>query len=147
MTFYSGAMSFRHPLLQRYLLLVTVRTVDKEPVFQDPGYAEETVKCLYRIKCFNPFILHAFVVMPDHCKILLDLRRGSISTIIHAFQAAVDFEIVRPVWDIGFELKVVEPSASLVDEIHRSPVTLGLCDFPEEYEWSSANCRWDAMHC
>lgn len=132
-----------YSLLQRYLLLVTVHTADREPVFRDPLFAEDAVQCLYRIRCFNPFFLHAFVVMPDHCKILLDLRRGSISNIVHAFQAAVEFEIGRKVWDIGFELKVVEPSIALVDQIQRSPVTAGLCDFPEEYEWSSANCRWD----
>jgi len=99
---------------------------------------------MYRIQYWNPFFLFAFVIMPDHCHILLSIpENGSISQLMQMYKRAVSFEVGTPVWQPRFHLEIVQSCHRVLQYIHLNPVRKQLCKTPEEYPWSSASGRWD----
>ncbi|MFH0770306.1 MAG: hypothetical protein V1926_02915 [Candidatus Peregrinibacteria bacterium] len=126
------------------LLLITLRTMDAIPVFRNPACAKQAVESLYRIQCFNPFFLFAFVILPAEAHILLRCPEGSFTRrIVQAYYRSVHFELGWTVWEQNFAWREVEDEQDALHFIHVSPVRKGLCGFPREYPWSSASGRWD----
>jgi REP element-mobilizing transposase RayT len=125
-------------------MFITTCTADREPVFANPAYAREAVHSLYRVQCFNPFFLYAFVIMPDHCHFLLQVpEHGSISKIMYAYKRAVCFEVGRAIWQSRFHIRFIQQPEKIMEYIHLNPVRRGLCIEPNHYKWSSASGRWD----
>ena len=134
----------RHPIQSNMPMLITSVTADREPVFANSAYAREAVESLYRIQTFRPFFLFGFVIMPDHCHLVLNVPEGgSISKIMYVYKRAVSFEIGRPVWQTRFHLKAIRSVQAAVRYVHLNPVVADLCSDPRSYPWSSASGRWD----
>lgn len=125
------------------LLLVTARTIKGKAYFADASAARDVIQCLYRVQCFNPFLLYAFVVMPDHVHLLIGAKDyGGLVRTIHRWKAAVHQELQKEIWQDRFELELVPPSERLIERILHNPVRRGLSETAEEYPWSSAGDRW-----
>lgn len=127
-------------------VLLTVNTAERKPVFADGSCARLAIECLYRIQLFNPFMLYAFVIMPDHCHLLVGIPPfESISRIIGVWKKAVSFEVGRPIWQNRFHLHMIESPERVIEYIHHNPVKRRLCEVAEEYPWSSASGRWEVQ--
>lgn len=125
------------------LLLITVKTAKSKPLLTGT-VARDAITSLYRVQCFNPFLLHAFVVMPDHVHLLLGgARYGHLVSVIQKWKNAVSQEIGKDVWQHRFDIQLVSPSMRTIEHLHANPVRRGLVMSADEYQWSSACDRWE----
>ena len=98
------------------------------------------------------WILMAFVIMPDHYHLLIKLgRKKSLSEVIGSIDNFISQKTRKPskpcfvLWQTGFHdhhLRSKEPVEHYISYIHMNPVRRGLVEKPEDWEWSSANRRF-----
>jgi putative transposase len=96
----------------------------------------------------DKFLLHAFVMMPDHIHLLItpaaemaleqcmQLIKGGFS-----YRARTELQIRGYIWTPGFNKHRITSRSDYeqhVEYIHHNPVKRGLVTRPEEYECSSA---------
>ena len=97
--------------------------------------------------------LLSFVLMPDHLHLLIALgEKESLSKAVASFSQITSSKINAlmnregSVWQHGFYehyvRKSVEKCPALMEYIHQNPVRKGLCDFPEQWSWSTANTKY-----
>lgn len=143
------AMTQRHWVQNDRLMFVTTNLDHRRPLFNEITYARIAVDTIYSTQLRFPFFLHGFVVMPDHCHLLMTVpENGSISRTMHAYKRSVSFDMAQgSIWQKRFDCRLVRPGtyAAVLRYIHRNPVTAGLCKNPEDYVWSSASGRWDVI--
>ncbi|MEQ1849604.1 MAG: transposase [Candidatus Peribacteraceae bacterium] len=124
------------------LLLITLKTAKDRPILTG-STARDVIQCLLRVQCFNPFLLYAFVVMPDHVHVLIGgARYGYLVRTIQKWKDAVTHEIGENIWQHRFDIQLVPASQRIVERLHGNPVRRGLTEHAEEYPWSSACNRW-----
>ncbi|MSR87276.1 hypothetical protein EXS70_03845 [Candidatus Peribacteria bacterium] len=135
----------RHPIQAGSTMFITTNSAKRWKIFSEPPCARIAVETLFSIQDFYPFFLHGFVIMPDHCHLLMRVPEGgSISKIIGVYKRAVTFNIGRgPIWQSRFYVKIPTNPGRVLHYIHQNPVAAGLCTRPEEYPWSSASGKWD----
>lgn len=135
----------RHPIQHQHMMFVTTNTLQRIPIFADPACARAAVEALYFTQERHPFFLYGFVVMPDHCHLLLHVREESgISTVMRDYKRRVAFSIGRgPIWQSRFHLEIPKDAKATLEYIHQNPVRKQLCALPEVYPWSSACGKWD----
>jgi REP element-mobilizing transposase RayT len=127
------------------LLLVTLKTAKKKPILVG-SVARDTIQCLLRVQCFNPFLLYAFVVMPDHVHVLIGgARYGHLIRTIQKWKDAVSHEIGEQIWQQRFDIQLVPASQRMIERLHDNPVRRALVEHAGEYPWSSACNRWDVQ--
>lgn len=128
-------------------MLVTTNTKNREKIFIDPVYAYIALESIYRTQERQPFFLYGFVIMPDHCHLLIRVpEEGAISRVMYAYKRSVSFELGKgPIWQPRFHSKIAENPSGALHYIHWNPVKAKLCEMPENYPWSSAYGKWDVM--
>jgi putative transposase len=138
-------MSQRHPIQAEEAMFITTNIRKRIPLFKNPQFAREAIETLYRVQELHPFFLYGFVIMPDHCHLLLHVPEGeSISKIVGVFKKGVAFNIGRgPIWQPRFHIKIPGDLSSVLSYIHLNPLKAGLVESPEHYPWSSASGKWD----
>ena len=138
-------MSQRHYIQNECLMLVTTVTANRLPLFRESANALEAVECLYRVQGLRPFFLYAFVVMPDHIHLLVEVPPpATISRIMNSYKSSIASGLgFRKIWQPRFHIREVNNRQAAVDYIHCNPCKKGLCLMPEEYLWSSASGKWD----
>jgi len=127
------------------MMLVTTNTHQRVPIFSDPAYARSAIEALYFIQERHPFFLYGFVIMPDHCHLLLHIvEQSGISSLMRDYKRRVAFPIGKgPIWQSRFHVEFPKDNNATLSYIHQNPVRAGLCTSAEEYPWSSACGRWD----
>ncbi|MAE68249.1 MAG: transposase [Candidatus Peribacteraceae bacterium] len=142
---YHSFMSQRHPIQHSYSMLITIVTKNRLPIFSDDACAREAIDTLYRIQDHYPCYLFAFVFMPDHCHLLLQIPEdGSVSKFINVYKRAVTFNVQRGIiWQARFHIRIPRDLGIAKHYIHWNPVNAGLCNESEDYRWSSACGLWD----
>ncbi len=127
------------------MFFVTTNTKNRVPVFADDAYAREAIEVLYRVQELRPFFIHGFVIMPDHCHLLLFVdEHGSIATIINRYKMGVAHSVgLGPIWQPRFHMRIVKNASAALHYIHQNPVEAGFVTTPEQYPWSSASGKWD----
>lgn len=140
-------MSQRHPVQHSYTMLITIVTKKRAPIFTDDACAREAIETLYNIQDHYPCFLFAFVIMPDHCHLLLKIPEGgSISKFINVYKRAVTFNIQKgTIWQSRFHMRLPKNIYLAKTYIHENPVKAGLCNYPNEFRWSSACGLWDVQ--
>jgi putative transposase len=126
-------------------MFITTVTKHRYPFFADPTQARAAVETLYRVKKRHPFLLYAFVIIPDHCHFLIHpLKGSSISKIMNIFKVGLTFNIgLGPLWQSRFYVRYIHKNSdSVKNYIHQNPVQSGLVDQSEDYPWSSASGKW-----
>lgn len=135
----------RHPTQNQVMMLVTTNVSNRKKIFSDPSFANEAILALYKTQQMHPFFLYGFVIMPDHCHLLLSVPEGgSISKIMHTFKRAVSFAVGQgSIWQSRFHIRYPEMPDKALTYIHQNPIRAHLCEDPANFPWSSACGKHD----
>ena len=150
--------------LKRYDLpnqcyLVTTVTRDRRPYFADARLATMLVDNLRFYRERMGFLLHGYVIMPDHVHLLVTPVACTVSEIMRNFKSFTSKQIREtlrqsgPIWQRRFYDRVIRDEQQFLaalDYIHLNPVRSGLVSSPENYEFSScrafAECGTPLLH-
>jgi len=138
----------RHGRLQG-TYFVTSRTWESRKLFIKPPACEIFVETLLHYRNEGAYLLHAFVLMPEHFHILLTLASDTpLERAVMYIKGGSARKIGEklnskfPVWQRGFSdhrVRDVEDYAAHVGYIEQNPVKRRLTRIASEYPWSSAS--------
>src|SRR5207248_432191 len=99
------------------------------------------------------YLLHEFVVMPNHFHLLITPQEGT--TLEKAmqfikggfsFRAKKELGFNGEIWQTSFHDRRIRDAGEYEGRrkyIHQNPVEAGLVDSAEKWEWSSANGKYE----
>ena|SRR5208283_305708 len=131
---------------------VTAGTYCKANLLQSDRMAELFCKTLLEYRSAGKFLLHAFVVMPNHFHLLITIPEGM--TLERAMQLIKGgfsyrtgklFEIRSAIWQKSFvdrRVRDLDEYESFRNYIHQNPVKSRLADSAGEYVYSSASAAF-----
>ena len=129
----------------RQTYMVTSETWGRRALFRSPRWAELFIQTVLQYRG-SAYLLHEFVVMPDHFHALIT-PSGSLERAVQfikggfSHRAKVELGSNMEVWQTGFSdhrIRDGEDYARHVEYIHRNSVRKHLCGVPAEYAYSSA---------
>ncbi len=125
---------------------ITASTYQKQNLFQSDRMARLFVEVLSHYRQQDKYLLHEFVLMPDHFHLLipptltleraLQLIKGGFS-----FRVRKELGIAYEIWQPSYydrRVRDAEEYFAFREYIHRNPVKRGLARTPDEYVYSSA---------
>jgi len=125
---------------------ITADAFQKHSLFQSDRMAGLLVEVLFHYRSQEKYLLHEFVVMPDHFHLLLtptltleralQLIKGGFS-----FRAKKELGFAGEIWETSYydhRVRDWEEYCAFRTYIHQNPVKKGLCVRAEEYPYSSA---------
>ena len=128
---------------------VTSSIAGKRRLLQSDRSARLFVDVLYHYRSQHKYLLHDFVVMPDHFHVLITIGPElSIERAVQfikggfAFRSGKELGFRPPVWERGFsEVRIygAEAAAGVREYIANNPVKARLVQNAAEYEYSSAH--------
>jgi len=126
--------------------MVTTSTWGRRSLFHKERWSELLIDTLYHYRG-AAYLLHEFVIMPDHIHILLtpltslekatQFIKGGFS-----FRAKKELGSNMEVWQKGFQDHRIRDAADYdvhVTYIRQNPVRKHLCEEPQKYPYSSAH--------
>jgi putative transposase len=121
---------------------LTAICYNRRRIFQIPRHAELFLKTLEHYRPY--YLLHAFVLMPDHVHIILTSRNKTVSQIMNLIKGGFSHSVASrlPIWQRGFadhQIHHREDVTTHQNYIHRNPVRDHLAETPEAYPYTSAN--------
>ena len=129
---------------------ITSRT--QTPLFQTERSSELFLEVVQSYRRQNKFLLHAFVIMPDHFHIILTPSEGvTLERSIQylkggfSFRAKKELSIEREIWQAKYHDRRIrdnEECAALLRYLEDNPVKRGFAEKPSEFPFSSANPRF-----
>lgn len=140
-------MTQPHRIQNGRMMMITTNTLRRRPIFADDVHACIAVESLYKTQERKPFFLYGFVVMPDHCHILLRIPEyNEMSKIIYMYKRSVAFDLqLGHIWQRRFDCRLIKRPMSCLNYIHQNPVKAGLVQHQVDYPWSSASGKWDVQ--
>jgi putative transposase len=129
---------------------VTSNTAQWRLLFRNERWAESFVETIYGYRP-ERYLLHGFVVMPDHFHLLIT-PLGSLERAVQCIKGGFSFRAKKElgwkgdVWVTGFSdhrIRDDEDFAVHQRYIERNPVEARLTERAEEYAYSSANGRFE----
>jgi putative transposase len=131
---------------------VSAVTAERRSLFQVTATAELLERTIFEYRSQEKFLLHAYVIMPDHFHALITPAPDvSLEKAIQFIKGGFSFRLKskRAVWMRSFnETQILSESKFLncVRYIEENPVRRGLVSTPKAYPFSSAACKpSDAM--
>lgn len=131
---------------------ITSSTQQKKSVFQVDQWARVFLKNLYKHKKSGAYLLHAFVLMPDHFHLLITpVPDTTLEKAMQLIKGGSAYELKQAgragsvVWQRGYtDHRVRNPKEyeEIVEYIHQNPVQAGLVQKAEDYKYSSAYPGW-----
>ncbi len=125
----------------------------KRHLLQSRRSAQLFAEVIYHYRSQHKFLLHDFVIMPDHFHILMTVGPEiSVERAVQfikggfAFRAGKELGFKSPVWQRGFsEVRIFDALgfARVQEYIAQNPVKLGLAITSVGYEYSSASGEFD----
>ncbi|MGO4212532.1 transposase [Terriglobus sp. 2YAB30_2] len=121
---------------------VTSLVANRRRVFQVTHNAELLLETLDHYR--ENYLLHAYVVMPDHIHLLLTPTQITLERTMQLIKGGFShrFHASQPVWQRGFtdhRIRDAEGYAMRLEYIAQNPVRARLCATAEEYPYSSVN--------
>jgi putative transposase len=125
----------------------------KRHLLQSHRMSNLFVEVLYHYRTQNKYLVHEFVVMPNHFHLLItpggeitlercmQLIKGSVS-----YRAKREFGILGHIWQTSFFDRRVRDWKEYCDfrlYIHNNPVKSCLCTNPQAWEYSSASGKYE----
>jgi putative transposase len=125
----------------------------KKHLLQSHRMSKLFIDVLYHYRAQNKFLVHEFVVMPDHFHLLItpendttlercmQLIKGSVS-----YRAKREFKLLGYIWQTSFFDRRVRDPKEYSDfrlYIHNNPVEQRLCEKPEHWEYGSGSGRYE----
>lgn len=127
---------------------VTSSTHGKRSLLQSTRAAALLLDVLDHYRKQGKYLLHEFVIMPDHFHVMITVAPNvTIERAVQfikggfAFRAGRELGLRAPIWQKGFsETRILDRPAYLRTRtyIHANPVSRGLAANPADYEFSSA---------
>jgi REP-associated tyrosine transposase len=131
---------------------VTTKGWEGRAVFQVAENAETLVACLLRYRDQGAYLLHEFVVMPNHLHLLLTPgKKTSLEKAMQLIKGGSSHEIHRirnhkiKIWQPGFHDWTIRDEADFLarrNYIHMNPVEAHLANRPEEWPYGSASAKF-----
>jgi REP-associated tyrosine transposase len=105
-------------------------------------YTFETA--LERVRCSFGICVYGYVVMPDHVHLLIgEPQCATLADSLKSLKQGVSRRLIGDAahfWQKRYYDFNIRDYAQFVEKlryIHRNPVTRGLCECPQDWEWSS----------
>ena len=127
---------------------VTTKTWANRNLFQVAENAELVVEILLRYRAAGAYLLHEFVVMPDHLHLLLTPGpTTALERAIQLIKGGSSHEIHKrrghrmEIWQPGFHEQTVRNAEDFrrkAEYIRMNPVEAKLAEMPERWRYSSA---------
>ncbi len=132
---------------------VTFGCYRRRESFSAPGTPDVFEAALERVRRDYGLRVYGYVVMPEHVHLLLsEPDRQTLAVAIQSLKQGVARRLIEPeaahFWQhryYDFNVRDYRQFLEKLRYIHRNPVNRGLCERPEEWEWSS--CRHYATGC
>jgi putative transposase len=119
---------------------ITSKTLGARSLFQVERNARLFLHVLYSHERAGRYLLHEFVLMPDHFHVILT-PCVSLEKCVQLIKGGFAHEIGRPVWQRGFtdhRIRDVDDFDRHRQYVRLNPVNRGLVGQAEEYRYSSA---------
>ena len=146
---------------------VTSVTYNREPIFKSEKACKALVSVFEEVRIRFPYKLIAYVIMPDHFHVLVNLKDGDISKWLLRVRgnsakrilAALDETFLQKLtldspqkrnhkyalWQKDPPIVDIYSNKFLVQKtgyIHANPVRAGLIDHPAKWQWSSYHAHF-----
>src|SRR5947209_4482461 len=128
--------------------MITSATWGRRSLFQREPWAKLLIETLYHYRG-SAYLLHEFVVMPDHIHVLLT-PKTSLERAVQFIKGGFSYRAKKElgsnmeVWQKGFSdhrIRDVADYLQHVSYIRENPVRKHLCERAEAYPYSSASVR------
>ncbi len=135
----------KHRITPGATYFVTANTWQRREVFRNPEAAQLIVRKLFEYRDRGEFLVHAFIVMPDHIHaILTPGKRASLERVMQLIKGGSSHALHKrfPVWHPGFTEHGIRDRTDLeshVTYIHSNPVKARLVSTESDYVFSSLN--------
>jgi putative transposase len=125
--------------------MITSSTWERRVLFSNERWARLLIDTLYHYRG-TAYLLHDFVIMPDHVHILLtpltNLEKAvQFIKVGFSFRAKKELGSNMEVWQKGFQdhrIRDAKDFSMHVAYIHNNPVKERFCEYPGEFPYSSA---------
>jgi putative transposase len=125
--------------------MVTSTTWERRPLFRNARWARLLIDTLYRYRG-SAYLLHEFVVMPDHFHILLTPKTSLEKAVQFikggfSYRAKKELGFNMEIWQKGFSDHRIRDGGDYLRHtvyVRENPVQKHLCERSEEYPYSSA---------
>jgi len=126
---------------------VTANTFQKKNLFQVDRNALLFMDTLFHYRQENKYLLHEFVLMPDHLHLLITPTGITLERALqlikggYSFQMGKEFGMKREIWQTSFVDRRVRDAAeyeNFRNYIHQNPVKRSLVKVARDYPYSSA---------
>lgn len=130
---------------------VTSSTWEQREIFRADPLAKLLVETLLQYRDEGQFLLHEFVVMPNHVHLILTPLGIALERAMqyikggYSHRVKVEMNSKVNLWQRGFtdhRIRDAEDYESHRAYIHLNPVKARLVEAPEQYPWSSATGKW-----
>jgi putative transposase len=121
---------------------ITTATHNRRRLFQLESNATLLLETLDHYRA--SYLLHAYVVMPDHVHLLITPTGVTIERTMQLIKGGFSHRLASrlPVWQRGFTDHRIRDNADYNirrNYLHQNPVEARLCEEPDAYPFSSAN--------
>jgi putative transposase len=137
---------------QAGVYFVTTDTWQRRPIFNKPNVADIVLDQILQCREKGFYMLHAFVIMPDHLHLLLTPgMHASLEKAMQMIKGGSAFRIKKelsyrfPIWHAGFHdrwMRDQKEYETRLSYILDNPVVAKLASHAKEYPWSSAAEKW-----
>ena len=127
---------------------ITSQTAQRKTIFQVHKTAELFIETLLHNRAQQKYLLHEFVVMPDHFHLLITPSpQISLERAVQFIKGGFSFRLKSsfPVWQPSFTNHRIRDARDVDqhrDYIYMNPVRARLVQRPEDYPFSSASERF-----
>jgi putative transposase len=138
----------RHAPQEKRTFFVTSVAHFRDPLFRKGDVARLLLDVLYQNRKLSRFLLHEFVLMPDHFHLILTPAPDkSLERALQYIKGGFSFRVKRELaykgfsWEEGFtnhRIRDFDDYQQHREYIHRNPVQARLSKTPAEYPYSSA---------
>jgi putative transposase len=127
---------------------VTTKSWEGRSAFQVTKAAEVLLTTLFYYRDSGAYLLHEFVIMPDHLHLMLTPNsQTSLEKAVQLIKGASSHRIHKErggrmeIWQVGFHdwtIRDMEDWRAKANYIHMNPVKARLCERVEDWPYSSA---------
>jgi len=127
------------------IFFVTTITAQRQPIFRREATANLLLETLAHYRDQGKYLLHEFVIMPDHIHLLITPSKEiSLERAMQFIKGGFSFRLKSrgPVWQAGFtnhRVHDVEDYEQHREYIRMNPVRARLVERSEDYRYSSAS--------
>ena len=123
--------------------LVTTVTANRKRLFQVAANCDLFLETLQHYRKQGHYLLHDFVVMPEHVHLLLTPQNVTLERAVGLIKGGFSHQLHSkfPVWQRGFtdrRTRDREEFLAFRTYIRGNPVEARLCERAQDYKWSSA---------